>query len=462
VNDKKIIGTFVPIESLISSNLARSDQGTFEAGLYFLDWLKATGQSAWQFLPIHETELKPGSKNSRVASPYKSYGVGLNPKFASSKYSSLRPTSAQREIFIRENKKWIDDYVLFVVLSKKLGTDDWRKWPKGLKERENEALDKAQKDLIYEIDEEVLSQWRLHKSYEELRQKAKELKIQLIGDLPFYVPIESPLVWMFQDIFQIDHGKMKFVSGVPNYPNTYFGRQIWGHPLYNWNFEKYKDQIEKYWHLRFSYLAKLFDTVRFDHAKAFFNYGMMSLANPAKDHFAKGPGFSFFKEIVEFCRRRHLDVFAEDSGENREELEKAQNKLGVAGISVFRYGFNEKTKKMNKEYSQVNKYLKNLVAYTTTHDTETLIGYLRRLTPSQKKELMKVSEIPYSSDDKKQVENIRNAVIASPAFCVLIPIQDWILDDERINVPGTENAEDDPNWHYKIPMPIEKLPVKNP
>ena len=84
-NDKimntKIIGTLTPLSSLFSSTDSMDDRGTFSSGFVFLDWLRETNQFAWQLLPLHETQLEPGSDVKHVPSPYKSYGVGLEESF---------------------------------------------------------------------------------------------------------------------------------------------------------------------------------------------------------------------------------------------------------------------------------------------------------------------------------------------------------------------------------------------
>lgn len=453
----KVIGTFIPIESLVSNKLNDSDQGTFKTAEIFLDWLAATRQSAWQFLPLHETQLVPGSATRHVASPYKSYGIGLNPKFLASNFGQINPND--REKFEQENSNWLPDYALFISLRDHFGTDNWRTWDENIRNRDKVTLDFWRKKMIEKIDEEINLQYKLHKSYSSLKRKARENDIELIGDLPFYVSVNSPLAWMYQDIFQIENGEMEFVSGVPYSPTAHFGRQIWGHPLYKWDFINNGENIESYWHLRLLYLSKLFDVMRLDHSKAFFSYGIVNIKDAKKDTYAKGPGYAFFRNLVEFSRKNNLEVFVEDTGESRQELRRSQRLLNVAGIKMYRYAYEEKRNKISYEYAKISNYGHHTVAYTSTHDTETLLGYLAILTSQQKIRLSEVSGIAYDYDDLKFAKIIRDAIIKSPAERVIIPIQDWLLSTDRINVPGTENEENDPNWKYQIPIPIEDLPI---
>ncbi|HVF69844.1 MAG TPA: 4-alpha-glucanotransferase, partial [Xanthomonadales bacterium] len=97
-------------------------------------------------------------------------------------------------------------------------------------------------------------------------------------------------------------------------------------------------------------------------------------------------------------------------------------------------------------------------AYTTTHDTETIVGYLEILTAEQKRTLSEVSNVKYDPENKIFAKRIRDALINSPADMVIFPIQDWLLTTERINIPGTEREIGDPNWKYKLITPVENLP----
>lgn len=435
--------------------------GTFATGLIFLDWLKKTHQSTWQLLPLYQTQLEPGSYTKRVPSPYKSYGVGINPKYLDESSMKIHPTETEKNNFILENNDWIHDYALFCALTDHFQTDDWRTWDDNLKSRDNNALIQWTQTLAQEIDRHITQQWQLHQSYMQLRNKAKKLGISLQGDLPFYVCIQSPLVWAHQSVFDLEKdGSMQFVSGVPNIPPSFFGRQIWGHPLYNWKSKKNWVHIIALWKMRLCYLAGLFDVIRFDYAKAFYNYGAMDIKNKRDDGYRKGPGAEVFEELVTFSKDCGLSVFVEDSGNKIEEMRKSMRMLNSPGIKILRFGLDEKKDIVIGEYADVLHYPEFTVAYTTTHDTETLLGYLHKLTSKQKQRLAIAANVAYDQNYKTFAKTLRDAVIASPAQTVIIPIQDWLLTTDRINVPGTELAVDDPNWQFKLKIPIVDLPTR--
>jgi len=447
-NANKIIGTFVPLDALHSSAQAKNDAGTFASGLVFLDWLKKTGQNAWQVLPLNETQLEPGSSTKHIPSPYKSYSIGLDPKYLPVEYMNMEPTAAQKKQFMQTYKDWIQDYALFCALRDHFGTDNWLMWEESIRVRKPAAMSEWTKKLKEEVNYHILVQWQLHQAYAELRQKADNLGIVLVGDLPFYPSLQSPLVWMHQEIFQIEEDtKLRYVSGIPN---SFFGRQVWGHPLYNWKHEK---KVIAFWKMRIRYQVHLFTHIRFDHVKAFFNYGVLDLQDEKNDHYEDAPGVRILKEIIDFGRKEGGWLFVENSGQRTEILRETLIDLDLPGVKIFRFGINHAI------YANAALYPKNCVAYTTTHDTETLLAYLQSISREEKKELATLAKMPYSSDDKEFAITIRTAILNSPAYMVILPIQDWLLTTDRINIPGTETETNDPNWHFRIKTPIEDLPI---
>ncbi len=468
----KIVGTLVPISALRSKAQNPKDFGTFQTGLHFLDWLQKTNQNAWQLLPLHETQLEKDSKTKHVPSPYKGYGIGLDPKYLSSKNSKSEIRNSKQiqnsndksskvlQKFIFENKDWIEDYALFCALRDQFGTDDWRDWTADLRDRKKQTLDIWSKKNKKQIDSHILEQFFLHKEYKELKDKAGKLGISLFGDLPFYLSIKSPLVWANKDLFQIDNkGQMKFVPGQPDGPTAHFGRQVWGHPLYKWGDKNQTEKVLQFWELRLKYLSKLFDFIRFDHAKALFKYAVINPKNPNEDAFRNGPGSTAFERLINYSSDIGLKFYAEDSGEKVGELRESLNRLRIPGIKIFRFALDEKLRKIHAEYADIAHYQENTVAYTTTHDSETLLSYLRKFEPFEKQLLADVSKVKYSKNDREFARNIRDKIIHSTAKIVIIPIQDWLLSTDRINIPGTEKEKDDPNWRYELTIPVEELKI---
>jgi 4-alpha-glucanotransferase len=455
----KIIGTSVPLGALRSVAEPEAACGTFKTGLAFLEWLRRTGQHAWQLLPLSETRLESGSAWIHMPSPYQGYGVGLDPRYLDAEAAARVPKKDEIRRFEQEHADWLPDYALFSALRDRFGTDDWTTWPSDVRRRRSAALRAWADELADGVAQHARQQWAAHAALAGLRERAKSLGITLIGDLPFYLPLRSPLVWAHQRCFDLGRdGKPRSLSGVPEGPKSHFGRQVWGHPLYRWGWWSRRELIGL-WKRRLGYHARIYDLMRLDHAKGLYHFGAMDPVDPTRDRMRKGPGSPVLEELIRFARSAGLQVYAEDSGDWRDGLHATLRKLEVAGIRILRFAYNEKQRRIDRDYATVANYSINAVAATTTHDTETLMGYLAILSADEKRHLAIHVGVSHDADDAMLAVRLRGAILGSPARTVIIPIQDWLLTKDRINVPGTEKPVGDPNWRYRLTVPIEDLPI---
>ena len=71
------------------------------------------------------------------------------------------------------------------------------------------------------------------KQWLSLKDYVNSLGIQLIGDIPIYVSLDSSDVLDNPSLFQLEGGRPKAVAGCP--PDAFAENgQLWGNPLYDW------------------------------------------------------------------------------------------------------------------------------------------------------------------------------------------------------------------------------------
>ena len=90
-----------------------------------------------------------------------------------------------------------------------------------------------------------------------MKAYANEKDIQIIGDIPIYVALDSADVWQNASMFQLD-GELnpKKVAGVP--PDAFSeSGQRWGNPLYDW--KKIEADDFSWWRKRMEHSSKLYD-----------------------------------------------------------------------------------------------------------------------------------------------------------------------------------------------------------
>lgn len=164
------------------------------------------------------------------------------------------------------------------------------------------------------------------------------------------------------------------------------------------------------------------------------------------------------RELTLYSRRRGLEIIAEDAGYQLEGLRRTLRNLNIAGIRMLRFAYNEKKGKFVPRYANVKAYPANTLAYSSTHDTESLVGYLKRLSAAERRALAGRLGITYTSEVTRLAMSLITALVRSPAEYVIVPLRDWIGSAARINVPGTERPIGDRNWRYRSEVPIEDLP----
>jgi 4-alpha-glucanotransferase len=94
-------------------------------------------------------------------------------------------------------------------------------------------------------------------------------------------------------------------------------------------------------------------------------------------------------------------------------------------------------------YQPMN-YPEDVVAYTSTHDTDTVVGYYRKLSDRQRNCLQHNLGTNGTEINWEMIE----AVWDSNAVVAMTTIQDLLgLDsDARFNVPGTATG----NWRWRV------------
>ena len=427
----------------------------------FIDFLSDTGFSVWQVLPFGTTD--------ECNSPYKSYSAfGGNPYFVnlnslyekgyitydelnrqkqntpySCEYKRLfyervtllcdcaqKVSDAEREKiekFIEENN-YLADFCKFMALKSANSDAEWQKWQN------------------FDIDEKILFGWKFiqyefFNQWQEIKKYANEKNISIIGDIPIYVSQDSCDVWSNKDEFLLDEkGYPTSVAGVPP---DYFSKdgQLWGNPLYDW--DKMKKNGYKWWVDRISHMLKMFDGIRIDHFRGLESFWSVpsDAKTAASGKWVKGPGLDFIEKIKKAADGKM--IIAEDLGEISKDVEKLVEDSGFPGMRVLQFGFLSYDDNVHLPHN----YIKNCVAYTGTHDNNTLLGYLWELDADKKKYLLK-----YCGYENENWENgfdsIVRTLFASSADTVILPIQDLLKygSDTRLNTPGTSEN----NWLYRI------------
>ena len=322
----------------------------------------------------------------------------------------------------------------------------WLTWDKDLRFRKPEALAAFKEEHIEEIKFHRFVQYMFFTQWNKLKAYANKNGISIIGDIPIYAAMDSADVWVDPQLFTMDISlRPTLVAGVPP---DYFSPtgQLWGNPLYNW------DAMERdgysWWIARIDHAMKLFDMVRIDHFRAFDTYYAIPADATTAEYgeWKQGPGMKLFNTVKE--QLGDVNIIAEDLGDIFDSVKKLLSDTGFPGMRVLQFGF-------NNEYQDnthlCHNYVNNCVAYTGTHDNDTIMGWLR--SADSKAAKMAKSYINANFLEHKNVSFIRS-VYSSPAALAIIPMQDILGIDGRgrMNVPSTVGG----NWTWRMKKPASK------
>lgn len=332
---------------------------------------------------------------------------------------------------------WLYPYAVFITLKKHNAMECWIKWPKEQRDwikNRKFSMKKYEDDIQYE----QFIQFIFYKQWSDIKKYANEHNVKIMGDVPFYVGLDSVDVWQNQEDFLLDaNGKPTSVAGVPP---DYFSDsgQRWGNPLYNW--KQLKKERYDFWMQRLSWNAQHFDIIRLDHFRAFDTYWKIPAECPtAKEgEWVLGPAYDFFDEL--YAQMPDIHLIAEDLGELRKQVLKLRDYYHLQGMRVIQFELVPKLLKKNQP--------EHVVLYTGTHDNDTLEGYYQNLSQNRKIALRRYFH-NYGFDNRTFHELVIRHCLANNAETVMLQVQDilGLKSEARINTPSTIGS---PNWEWKL------------
>ncbi len=453
-------GILMPVASLP----ATTGIGDFGPTSYtFIDLIKKNGMKIWQILPLNplgfgNSPYQPYSSKAmdelyislellqeegllESVKPYREKSKSIDyekvraykEKQLKKAFLNFKPNAAFKKFIQQE---WLQNYAVFLTLKKANDHRCWNEWPLDQKtwiKNKKYNIEMHQNEIQYEL----FLQYIVHKQWKNLRRYANSKGIQIMGDIPIYVGIDSEDVWANQKSFLLDKdGRPRFIAGVP--PDFFSEEgQRWGNPLYNWK------QIEKndfeFWLDRLAYNQQLFDIIRIDHFRAFDTYWKIPASCPTAiiGKWVEAPGYALFNAIYKKYPR--MNIVAEDLGDLRPEVLELRDHFNLMGMRIVQHSFDEEGMKQDR---------KHVIAYTGTHDNETIQSWFKGLELSEKNRVKNyLSKNGYRYADV--VDNMIQYTLSSEAKITILPIGDILKQGAsgRINTPGTVGS---PNWEYRI------------
>lgn len=341
--------------------------------------------------------------------------------------------------FCEENADWLDDFALFMALKDAHDGAPWNQWDMPLRSRQPQAISGARETYAEDIHGHKVNQWLFYRQWLKLKSYANEKSIQIIGDIPIFVAMDSADTWTNPDRFFLD-GEFQptVVAGVPP---DYFSKtgQLWGNPLYRW--KTMKEDGYAWWLNRIRAALRLYDMVRIDHFRGFAGYWEVPAGEKTavNGRWVRGPGEDFFHVVK--AELGELPIIAEDLGEITADVIQLRDQFNLPGMKILQFAF---ASDASDKFLPHN-YTTNFVVYSGTHDNDTSRGWYEVSATNDERDFFRRY---LRTDGSAPAWSLIDAAFRSVADMAVVPLQD-ILNlgtEARMNLPGRADG----NWKWRF------------
>ncbi len=446
-------GILMPVASLPSPY----GVGDFGIEAYrFAERIRETGFSLWQMLPLNPL----GYGNS----PYQCYSskaidecyispellkseklISRLPERQTAQSIDYQKAKAIKRAILKEaftnfkgaddyeefiSQKWARDYAVFITFKEANDNQCWVEWPEEFKNYPQTGDVKLLERYSNDIEFHQFVQYELYHQFNLLKDHLKKLDIEVMGDMPFYVGIDSDDVYYNRQYFQLyDDGRPQWIAGVPP---DYFSEtgQRWGNPLYDWDYLREHDY--DFWFDRIHYSENLYDILRIDHFRAFDTYWKINSREETAvvGEWIINSGEDFFNKYYE--KYPDSRIVAEDLGDLRKEVLELRDRFDLMGMHVIEFDFYDTGRKHE-------------IVYVGTHDNEALKTWYDTLEKQEKISARDFIKERYP--DFTVYDGILKYCLDMPSDLAVLSAVDIVLSPQRINLPGTIGS---PNWEFRL------------
>jgi len=340
--------------------------------------------------------------------------------------------------FRRGHAGWLEPFATFMALKSHFGGRPWTSWPEEYRAWSPARLGSLPESVRLEASRHVFYQYLFFGQWKRLRSYAAERGVGIIGDVPIFVALDSADTWENRAVFRLDKaGNPLAVAGVP--PDYFSAKgQLWGNPLYDWDYLARTDY--RWWIDRLRASFELYDIIRLDHFRGFDTYWEIpaGASDACNGRWVEGPGIRFFEAAKRALPEAR--IIAEDLGYIGPKVVALRKSAGLPGMKILQFAYGHDAGNVNLPHF----YTPDSVVYTGTHDNTTTRGWLEHLSGATARQIEDYFQL---GDSRSAWPMIRSA-LATVSRLAVVPIQDLLDLPESctLNQPGT--AEGNWQWRY--------------
>jgi 4-alpha-glucanotransferase len=370
-------------------------------------------------------------------------------RFAETELATESRRARRFEEFQAAEADWLADYVLYRALYEAHGERGWSVWPEALGRRDPAALTAAAARLGDRVRLFAYVQWIAHEQLAAARRTAAACGVEIVGDLPFTVAVDSVDVWARQREFDVAVS----IGAPPDEFNA--DGQDWALPAFRW--DVVREGRHAWLRSRLLHAGRWLDGVRIDHVVGYFRtfvrpHGERPRFDPADEEAQRALGGAALDVAREAAASIH--VLVEDLGDIPPFVREAMAARALPGYRVIRWEGDWPAFRDPRAFPPVS------VATSGTHDTSALATWWSvELDDDGRRRLADVPAFAMLRDASAAFtpavhEGIVDGVYAAGSDTALLVVPDVFGTTDRINTPATVGEH---NWTYRLPMPVEAL-----
>jgi 4-alpha-glucanotransferase len=105
----------------------------------------------------------------------------LNRAYNNYKEHHFQKFKSEIDLFVKTERYWLDDYTLYMAIQAEQHNQSWSKWPKELKQRDENVLEEKRQKHADIIDEHTFLQYIFFYQWNQLKTYANQYEITILG-----------------------------------------------------------------------------------------------------------------------------------------------------------------------------------------------------------------------------------------------------------------------------------------
>ena len=357
-----------------------------------------------------------------------------------------------------QDQAWLQPYALYRSLKDHFDQKHWQAWPDDYQKISHTQFTKLCQEHKNEIAFYSFLQFLCFEQLKEVKAYANEKAINLMGDVPILINLDSVNCWHSPHFFDFTYS----AGAPPDFFNS--DGQNWGFPLYNW--PAISQGGYSFWKERLSFAENFYHIYRIDHVIGCFRIWAIKRGEKATKGFYTPSDNELIlaqgKEVLtHMMESSNMLPIAEDLGTMPDKADYVLEDYGIPGTRVLCY---HRYNRGKGPYVPLDVYDPVNMSTISTHDLIPLKGWYQKY-PELVKAFYKMLGWTYEETLTLETQiQLLKLSHQTPTLFHINLLNEYLacipgltsenFEDEQINRPGIISNK---NWTYRYRLSVEEM-----